>query len=238
MKNSPKGWSRSPGSGIWCSRSFENLGTSELTWCHLGNLVSLTEHCDLLFVCEVDIKSHIINETPRGPFQPPCLCNLYAEYIMKNAGLDAAQAGIKIARRNINNLKYAGDTTLMAESEEEQKSILMKSERGEWKSWLKTQHSKNEDCVIQSHRFMENRWGNNRNSDRLYFLGSKITEDGDCSPEIERCLLLGRKAMTNIDSIIKKKKKRERHYFTNKGPSSESFGFSTSHVWMWELDYK
>ena len=94
-------------------------------------MVSLTEHCDLLFVCEVDIKSHIINETPRGPFQPPCLFNLYAEYIMKNAGLDAAQAGIKIAGRNINNLKYADDTTLMAESEEELKSILMKSERGE-----------------------------------------------------------------------------------------------------------
>ena len=127
---------------------------------------------------------------------------------MKNAGLDAAQAGIKIARRNINNLKYADDTTLMAESEEEQKSLLMKVKEESEKYLLKTQHSKNEDCGIQSHRFMENRWGNNRNSDRLYFLGSKITEDGDCSPEIERCLLLGRKAMTNIDSIIKKKKKK------------------------------
>ena len=71
------------------------------------------------------------------------LFNLYAEYIMQNAGLDEAQAGIKIAGRNINNLRYADDSTLKAESEEELKSFLMKSERGEWKSWLKTQHSDN-----------------------------------------------------------------------------------------------
>ena len=79
---------------------------------------------------------------------------------------------------------------------------LDESERGEWKSWLKTQHSKNEDRGIQSHHFMANRWGNSGNSDRL-FLGSKITADGDCSHEIKRCLLLGRKAMTNLDSIWK-----------------------------------
>ena len=73
----------------------------------------------------------------------PCLFNFYAEYIMWNARLDEAQAGIKIARRNINNLRYADDTALMAESEAELKSLLMKSERGEWKSWLKAQHSEN-----------------------------------------------------------------------------------------------
>ena len=71
----------------------------------------------------------------------PCLFNLYTEYIMRNAGLDEAQAGIKIVGRNINNLRYADDTTLMAESEEELKNLLMKSQRGEGKSWLKTQHS-------------------------------------------------------------------------------------------------
>ena len=73
----------------------------------------------------------------------------------------------------------------------------------EWKSWLKTQHSKNEHHYIWSHHFMGNRWGDNGNNDRLYFGGSKITADGDCSHEIKRRLLLGRKAMTNLDSILK-----------------------------------
>ena len=79
---------------------------------------------------------------------------------------------------------------------------------------------------------MANRWGNNGNSDRLYFLGSKITADGDCSHEIKKCLLLGRKAMTNLDSLLKSR------YITLPTLSSQSFGFSISHVWMWELDYK
>ena len=79
---------------------------------------------------------------------------------MRNAGLNEAQAGIKIAKRNINNLRYADDITFMAESEEELKSLLMKVKRGEWKSWLKAQHSENEDHGIQSHHFMGNRWGN------------------------------------------------------------------------------
>ena len=91
---------------------------------------------------------------------------------MRNAGLDEAQARIKIAGRNINNFRYADDITLMAESEEELKSLLMKvKEESEKKSWLKTQNSKNKDHGIQSHHFMANRWGNNGNSDRLYFLG-------------------------------------------------------------------
>ena len=82
---------------------------------------------------------------------------------------------------------------------------------------------------------MANRWENNRNSDRLYLGGgSKITADGDCGHEIKRCLLLGRKAVTNLDSILKK----QRHYFADKVPSSKSYSFSSSHVWMWELDHK
>ena len=81
---------------------------------------------------------------------------------MRNAGLEEAQAGIKIAGRNINNLRYADDTTLMAETEEELKSLLMK-ERGEWKSWLKAQHSENEDHGIWSYHFIGNRWGNSGN---------------------------------------------------------------------------
>ena len=91
----------------------------------------------------------------QGCILSPCLFNLYAGYITWNAGLDEAQARIKIARRNINNLRYADDTILMAECEEELKSLL--KVKGEWKSWLKTQHSKNEDHGIWSHHFMENR---------------------------------------------------------------------------------
>ena len=83
------------------------------------------------------------------------------------------------------------------------KEPLDESERGEGQSWLKVQHSENEDHGIQSHHFMANRWGNSGNSVRLYFLGSKITADGDCSHEFKRCLLLGRKVMTNLDSILK-----------------------------------
>ena len=87
---------------------------------------------------------------------------------MQNARLDEAQAGIKIAERNITNLKYADDTTLMPESEEELKSLLLKVKEESEKSWLKTQHSKNEDHGIWSHHFVANRWGNSGNSDRLY----------------------------------------------------------------------
>ena len=89
---------------------------------------------------------------------------------MRNAGLEEAQAGIKIAGKNINNLRYADDTILVAESKET-KECLDESERGEWKSWLKTQHSKSEDHGIWSHHFMGNRWVNSGNSVRLYFLG-------------------------------------------------------------------
>ena len=90
---------------------------------------------------------------------------------MRNAGLEEAQTEIKIAGRNINNLRYADDTTLMAESEDELKSLLMKEKEGRGKSWLKAQHSENEDHGIRSHHFMGNRWGNSGNSVRLYFFG-------------------------------------------------------------------
>ena len=120
---------------------------------------------------------------------------------MRNVGLDEAQAWIKIARRNISNIIYADDTTLMSGSEA--KEPLDESERGKWKSWLKTQHSKNEDDGIQSHHFLANRWGNNGNSEVFYFLGLQNHWDGDCSHEIKWFLLLGRKTMTNLDSILK-----------------------------------
>ena len=90
---------------------------------------------------------------------------------MRNAGLDKAQAGIKIARRNINNFRYEDDTTLMAESEEELKSLFMKVKEESGKSWLKAQHSENEDHGTWSHHFIGNTWGNSGNSVTLYFWG-------------------------------------------------------------------
>ena len=114
---------------------------------------------------------HIGKGVHQGCMLSPCSFNLHAEYIMRNAGPDEAQAGIKIAGRKINELRYENDTTLMAESEEGLKR-LGESERGEWKSWLKAQHSENEDHGIWSHHFMGNRWGNSGNCDRLYFGGA------------------------------------------------------------------
>ena len=100
----------------------------------------------------------------------PCLFNVNTEYIMWNPRLAEAQAGVKVARRNISNLRYADDTTIMAESEEERKR-LNKGEREEWKSWLKTQHSENEDHDIRSHHFMGNRWETVETVSE-YFLGA------------------------------------------------------------------
>ena len=100
----------------------------------------------------------------------PCLFNFYAEYIIRKAGLEEAQAAIKIAGKNINNLRYADDTTLMAESQEELKRLLVKVKE-ESEKFAKTQPSENEDHGIRSHHFMANRWGNNGSSDRVYFLG-------------------------------------------------------------------
>ena len=107
----------------------------------------------------------------QGCIFSPCLSNLYAEDIMQNSRLDEAQDRIKFSRRNINNLRYADDTTLMAESEEELKSLLMKVKVESEKVWLKAQHSENEGHGIRSHHFMGNRWGISRNSVRLYFFG-------------------------------------------------------------------
>ena len=133
----------------------------------------------------------------------PCLFNLYAEYIMRNAGLEEAQAGIKIAGRNINNLRYADDTTLIAEREEELKSPLMKVKEESEKAGLKLNIQKPKimasSPIISWQIDVETM---ERDTD-LIFLGFKITVDSDCSHEINRCLLLGRKAMTNLDSVLK-----------------------------------
>ena len=130
-----------------------------------------------------------------------CLFNLYAEYIMRNAGLEETQARIKIARINISNIRYADDTTLMAENEEELKSLLMNVKEESEKVGLKLNIQKTK--IMGSHHIMANRWGNMERVTDFTFLGSKITVDGDCSHEIKRRLLLGRKAMTNLDSVLK-----------------------------------
>ena len=107
----------------------------------------------------------------QGCILSPCSFNLHVEHITRNAGLDKAQAGIKIARRNVNNLRYADDTILKAESEKELKSLLMKVKEATEKIGLKLNIQKTKIIGIWSHHFMTNRWGNNENSDRLYFLG-------------------------------------------------------------------
>ena len=139
----------------------------------------------------------------QGCVLSPCLFNLYAEYNMRNAGLDEAQAGIKIVRRNINNLRYANDTTVMAKSEEELKSLLMKVKEESEKVGLKLNIQKTK--IMASGPITS--WqmdGETVETVRYFiFLGSKITAEDDCSHEIKRCLLLGRKVMTNLDSILK-----------------------------------
>ena len=153
---------------------------------------------------------------------------------MWNVGLDEAQAGINSAGKEINNFKYADDTTLMAESEEELKSLLMKLKEESEKVGLKLNIQKTKIMASGPISSCQIDGGKVEIVRDFIFLGSKITADGDCSHEIKRCLLLGRKAMTNLDSVLKK----QRHYFANKGPYSQSYGFSSSHVWMWELDHK
>ena len=133
----------------------------------------------------------------QGCILSPCLFNLYAESIMRNAGLDEAQAGIQIARRNINNLRYADDTTLMAENEEELKNLLMKVKEESEKVGLKLKIQKTK--IMASGPITS--WEIDGETvetvtDFIWGGGSKITADGDCSHDIKRCLLLGRKFMT------------------------------------------
>ena len=136
----------------------------------------------------------------QGCILSPCLFNFYAEYIMRNAGLEEAQDGIKMARRNINNLRYADDTTVMAESEEELKSLLMKVKEESEKVGLKVNIQKMK--IMASGPITSWEIDGETEADFI-FLGSKITADGDCSHEIKRRLLLGRKVMTNLDGILK-----------------------------------
>ena len=154
----------------------------------------------------------------------PSLFNLYAEYITRNVGLDEAQAGTKIAGRNINNLRYADDTTLMVESEEELKSLLVKEESE--KSGLKLNIQKTKIMSSGPITSWQKDGETMITTTDFIFLGSKITVDGDCSHEIKRHLLFGRKLMTKLDSILKSR------YITLPTNVHLVKGFSSRHVWM------
>ena len=163
----------------------------------------------------------------------PCLYNLNAEAIMWNIRLDEAQAGLKIARRNINNLRYADDTILMAESKE-LKNLLMKVKEESEKVGLKSNIQKTKIMVSGPITSWQIDGETVETVTNFILGGSKITADGYCSHEIKRHLLLGRKTMTNLRQCIKK----QRYYFADKGLSTQSYGISSSQVWMWELDHK
>ena len=170
----------------------------------------------------------------KGCILSPCLFNLRAEYIMRNAGLNEVQAGIKIAGRNINNLRYADDTTFMAESEEELKSLLMKMKEESEKVDLNLNIQKTK---IMAYSTVTSWQIDGETVERVadfIFLGSKITADGDSSHEIKRRLLLGRTVMTNLDSKLKS---RDITLLT-KFCLVKAMVFFSSHVWMCELDYK
>ena len=145
---------------------------------------------------------------------------------MRNAGLDEAQTGIKIAERNINNLRYADDTILMAESEEELKSLLMKVKEESEKAGLKLNIQKTKIMASGSITSWQIDGETVETVADFIFLGSKITADSNYSHEIKRCLLLGRKVMTNLDSILKSRD------IANKGLSRQSYGFSSRHICM------
>ena len=147
---------------------------------------------------------------------------------MRNTGLEETQAGIKIAGRNINHLRYADDTTLMAESEEELKSLLMKVKEESEKVGSKLNIQKTK--IMASGPINSSKIDGETIETVSDFIlgGSKIPADGDCNHEMKRRLLLGRKVMTNLDSILKSRD----IFFANKGLSSRGHGFSSGHVWM------
>ena len=147
---------------------------------------------------------------------------------MRNPGLEETQAEIKIAGRNINHLKYADDTTLMVESEEELKSLLMKVKEESEKVGLKLHIQKTKIMASGPITSWEIDGEIVETVSDFIFLGSKITADGDCSHEIKRRFLLGRKVMTNLDSIFKSRDIT----LPTKGPSSQGYGFSSGHAWM------
>ena len=157
----------------------------------------------------------------QGCILSPCLFNLYAEY------MEEAQTGIKIARRNVNNLRYTDDTTIMAESEEELESLLMNVKEESEKVGLKFNIQKTKIMASGPITSWQIHGKTMETVTDFIFLGSKMTADGDCSHEI-KTLAPWKKSYDQPRQHIKK----QRHYFANKGLSSQSYGFSSSHVWM------
>ena len=197
------------------------MGIPDHSTCPLRNLYAGQE-----------VTVRLLHETPdwfkiwkgiwEGCILSSCFLNLCAEYIWQNSGLDELQAGIKIAERNINNLRYTDDTTLMAENEEELKSLLMRVKDKSEKAGLKLNIQKTKiiaSCPITSWEIDGAKVEVMRD---FLFLGSKITVDNDCSHEIKRCLLFVRKAITNLASILKRKTS-----LCQQSPYTQSYGFSS-----------
>ena len=155
---------------------------------------------------------------------------------MRNAGLEKTEAGIKIARRNINNLRYADDTTLMAEKEEELESPLMKVKGESEKAGLKLNIQKTKIMAASPITSWQIDGETVETVTDFIFLGSKVTADGNCNHEIKISSKLApwKKSYDKLRQHIRKQK----HYFANKGPPNQSYGFTKSHVWMCELDLK
>ena len=168
----------------------------------------------------------------QGCILSPSLFKLHAEYIVRNAGLDEAQAGIKIARRNINNLRYADETTLMAENDvelsENEKNLLMKVKEESEKTGLKLDIRKTKIMASGPITSWQIDGETVKTVTDFLFLGSKITADGDCSHEIKKTLAPGKKSYDQPRQHIKK----QRPYFADKGPFSPSCGFPSSYVWI------
>ena len=157
----------------------------------------------------------------------PCLFNLYAEYIIRNAGLDDSQAGIKIVGRNINNLRYAYDTTLKAESEEELKSLLMRMKEGSEKAGLKLSIQKAKIMASSPITLWQIDGEKVETGSDFIFLGSKIAVDCDCGHKIKRHLLFGRKVMTDLDGLL-----QSRDYMDFLSPYIHTFIFKSIYSYI------
>ena len=185
---------------LW--KILQKMGISDYLTCLLRNLHAVQE-ARVRTRHETTYWFQIGKEVHQVCMLSSCLFNLHAEYIMQNSGLDEAQAGIKIAGRNINNLRYADDTSLMEESKEELKSRLMKVKEESEKASLKLNIQKTKIMASGPITSWQIDGKAIETVTDFIFLGSKITADGDCSHEIKRCLLLGRKAMTKLNSALK-----------------------------------
>ena len=169
----------------------------------------------------------IEKEVQQGCLLKPCLFNLYAEHIMRNARLDELQARIRIGGRNINNLRYVDNTTLMAESEEELKNLLMRVKEESERASLRLNIKKKKKEYMASSPITA--WQKGEKAEivtNFLFLGSRITVDSDCNHEIRRQLLLSRKVTDKPRQCVEK----QRHYSADKGPYSQSYGLSSGHI--------